>query len=168
LGEHEEDTQVAKKGHTEEQILRALRQVECGTGVADIYREHRISDAMFYIWKKKHSGLGLSELRELGQLRCHPSAIFESDVPRQRSRGLNWRRFHQCLGASASRTGLPVIQLQLRRDPARHMQEQMVCETCQERFIRRPKLGKSFLRILFVRQPQPRSDQFSFHLIKFT
>ena len=25
LDEHEEDTQVAKKGHTEEQILRALR-----------------------------------------------------------------------------------------------------------------------------------------------
>ena len=44
-GEHEEDTQVAKKGHTEEQILRAMRQAEGGTRLADICREHRISEA---------------------------------------------------------------------------------------------------------------------------
>jgi putative transposase len=69
VDEHEEDTQVAKKGHTEEQILRALRQAEGGTRVADICREHGISEATFYIWKKKYSGLGLSELRELRQLR---------------------------------------------------------------------------------------------------
>jgi len=56
---------VAKKGHTEEQILRALRQAEGGSRVADICREHGISEATFYIWKKKYSGLGLSELREL-------------------------------------------------------------------------------------------------------
>ena len=55
---------MAKKGHTEEQILRALRQAEGGTRVADICREHGISEAAFYIWKKKYSGLGLSKLRE--------------------------------------------------------------------------------------------------------
>jgi putative transposase len=37
--------------------------------VADICREHGISEATVYIWKKKCSGLGLSELRELRQLR---------------------------------------------------------------------------------------------------
>jgi putative transposase len=37
--------------------------------VADICREQGISEATFYIWKKKYSGLGLSELRELRQLR---------------------------------------------------------------------------------------------------
>ena len=56
---------MAKKGHTEEQILRALRQAESGSRVADICREHGISEATFYIWKKKYSGLGLSELRQL-------------------------------------------------------------------------------------------------------
>jgi putative transposase len=56
---------VAKKGHSEEQILRAMRQAESGTKVADICREHGIGEATFYIWKKKYSGLGLSELREL-------------------------------------------------------------------------------------------------------
>jgi putative transposase len=56
---------MAKRGHAEEQILRALRHAEGGTRVADICREHGISEATFYIWKKKYSGLGLSELREL-------------------------------------------------------------------------------------------------------
>jgi putative transposase len=37
--------------------------------VSEICREHGISDATFYIWKKKYAGLGLSELRELRQLR---------------------------------------------------------------------------------------------------
>jgi hypothetical protein len=36
VDEFEKDTQVAKKGHSEEQILRALRQAESGTRVADI------------------------------------------------------------------------------------------------------------------------------------
>ena len=60
---------MAKKGHTEEQILRALRQAESGARVADICREHGVSEATYYVWKKKYSGLGLSELRELRQLR---------------------------------------------------------------------------------------------------
>jgi putative transposase len=65
----EEGTGMPKKGHSEEQILRALRQAESGTTVREICREHGISDATFYIWKKKYANLGLSELRELRQLR---------------------------------------------------------------------------------------------------
>ena len=42
---------------------------ESGTTVREICREHGISDATFYIWKKKYVNLGLSELRELRQLR---------------------------------------------------------------------------------------------------
>ena len=49
--------------------MRALHQAESGARVADIGREHGISEATYYIWKKKYSGLGLSELRELRQLR---------------------------------------------------------------------------------------------------
>jgi putative transposase len=60
---------MAKQGHTEEQILRALRQAESGTRVADICREHGVSEATFYVWKKKYSTLALNELRELRQLR---------------------------------------------------------------------------------------------------
>jgi putative transposase len=43
--------------------------------VADICREHGISEATFYIWKTKYSGLGLSELRELRQLREENSKL---------------------------------------------------------------------------------------------
>jgi transposase-like protein len=43
---------VAKKGHTEEQILRALRQAKGGTRVADICREHDVSEAYFMCGKE--------------------------------------------------------------------------------------------------------------------
>ena len=60
---------MPKKGHSEEQILRALRQAESGTRVSEICREYGISDATIYIRKKTYAGLALSELRELRQLR---------------------------------------------------------------------------------------------------
>ena len=43
---------MSKKGHTEEQILRALRQAESGAKGADICREHGVSEATYYVWKK--------------------------------------------------------------------------------------------------------------------
>jgi putative transposase len=39
---------MSKRGHTEEQILRALRQAEGGTKIIDICREHGISEATYY------------------------------------------------------------------------------------------------------------------------
>ena len=55
---------MAKKARSEEQILRALHQAESGERVADICREHGVSEATFYVWKKKYSGLALNEVRE--------------------------------------------------------------------------------------------------------
>jgi len=60
---------MARRGHTEEEILRVLREAESGDTVVDICRKHGISQQSFYLWKKKYAGLGLSELRELRQLR---------------------------------------------------------------------------------------------------
>ena len=37
--------------------------------MADVCREIGISEATFYAWKKRFGGLGVSELRELRQLR---------------------------------------------------------------------------------------------------
>lgn len=54
---------------TEEQISYALRQAESGTPVADVCRQLGVSEASFYVWKKKYSKLGLTELKELRQLR---------------------------------------------------------------------------------------------------
>jgi putative transposase len=52
-----------------EQIAIALRQVEAGTPVEDICRKLEIAEATFYRWKRKFGDLGVSELRELRQLR---------------------------------------------------------------------------------------------------
>jgi putative transposase len=60
---------MGKKGHSEEEILRVLRDAESGDTVAEICRKHGISQQTFYLWKKKYAGLGLNELRELRQLR---------------------------------------------------------------------------------------------------
>ena len=57
------------------QILRALHQAEGGTRIGDLCREHGISEATYYVWKKKYAGLGLSELRELRQLREENSKL---------------------------------------------------------------------------------------------
>ena len=60
---------MGKRGHSEEEILRVLREAESGSTVVEICRKHGISQQSFYLWKKKYAGLGLSELRELRQLR---------------------------------------------------------------------------------------------------
>ena len=60
---------MPKKGHSEEQIVTALRQAEGGEKVADLCRKLAISQATFYAWKKQYAGMGVQELRELRQLR---------------------------------------------------------------------------------------------------
>jgi putative transposase len=53
---------------TEEQVAHVLRQAESGTAFEDICRSMGISQATFYIWKKKYGELGASEVRRLRQL----------------------------------------------------------------------------------------------------
>jgi putative transposase len=60
---------MKKSRFTEEQITYALRQAESGTPVADVCRQLGVSEASFYVWKKKYGKLDLTELRELRQLR---------------------------------------------------------------------------------------------------
>ena len=60
---------MPKSGHTEEQIVALLRQVEAGARVDDVCRKIGISQATYYLWKRKYTGVGVSELRELRQLR---------------------------------------------------------------------------------------------------
>jgi putative transposase len=54
---------------SDEQIAYALRQAEGGTAVADVCRQLGVSEATFYVWKRKYAHLGTTELRELRQLR---------------------------------------------------------------------------------------------------
>ena len=60
---------MPRKGHTEEQIIAALRQAESGIAVKEVCRQVGISENTFYTWKRKYAGIGVSELRELRQLR---------------------------------------------------------------------------------------------------
>jgi putative transposase len=66
---------MPKKGHTEEQIIAALKQQESGEKTTDICRKLGISQATFYLWKKQYAGLGVQELRELRQLRDENSRL---------------------------------------------------------------------------------------------
>jgi putative transposase len=59
---------VKKSKFTEDQIAFALKQAELGTSVEEVCRKMGISDATFYVWRKKYGGIGPSELRRLRQL----------------------------------------------------------------------------------------------------
>ncbi len=59
---------VKKSKFTEDQIAFALKQAELGTGVEEVCRKMGVSQATFYVWRKKYGGVGPSELRRLRQL----------------------------------------------------------------------------------------------------
>jgi putative transposase len=46
-----------------------VRQAEAGSPIPEICRALGVSEPTFYRWKKQYGGLGVSELRELRQLR---------------------------------------------------------------------------------------------------
>jgi putative transposase len=59
---------MRKSRFTEQQIAFALKQAETGTKISEVCRKMGVAEATFYNWKKKYSGLGVSELRRLKQL----------------------------------------------------------------------------------------------------
>lgn len=60
---------MKRSRYADEQIAYALRQAESGTAVADVCRQLGIREATFYVWKKRFGHMGVSEVRELRQLR---------------------------------------------------------------------------------------------------
>jgi putative transposase len=66
---------MKRSRNSEDKILYALKQAESGTPVGDVCRQMGISEATFYVWKKKYGGLSLTELRELRQLREENSKL---------------------------------------------------------------------------------------------
>ena len=60
---------MKKSKFTEEQVLFALKQAEPGQPFGDVCRQMGVSEATFYVWKKRYGNLGLLEVRELRQLR---------------------------------------------------------------------------------------------------
>jgi len=59
---------MKKSRFSEAQILGILRQQDQGQTVAQICREHSLSDPTFYSWKSKFGGMSMSELQRLKHL----------------------------------------------------------------------------------------------------
>jgi len=59
---------MKKSRFSEQQIAFVLRQAEEGTSVAEVCRKAGISEATYYVWRKKFGGLMPSEMRRLKQL----------------------------------------------------------------------------------------------------
>lgn len=57
-----------KKRHSEEQIIRILKEAESGMPVADLLRQHNISQGTFYRWKSKYGGMDVNEAKRLKAL----------------------------------------------------------------------------------------------------
>ena len=48
---------MKKKRYTEEQVIGILREVESGTGIAEVCRRYEVSEATVYWWREKYRGL---------------------------------------------------------------------------------------------------------------
>ena len=63
---------MPRKGHSPEQILNKLRQVEVavanGKQVAQAVRDIGVSDHRYYKWRAEYGGLNLDQARKLKQL----------------------------------------------------------------------------------------------------
>lgn len=59
---------MKKIKYTEEQIVGILKEVEAGITVSEICRKYGISDATYYNWKAKYSGMAASDIKRLRQL----------------------------------------------------------------------------------------------------
>jgi putative transposase len=60
---------MKQKRYTPEQIFYALKQAEAGEKITELCRKLGISEATFYNWRKQYGDMGVSEVRELRQLR---------------------------------------------------------------------------------------------------
>ncbi|MCC3818131.1 hypothetical protein CV742_00015 [Vibrio parahaemolyticus] len=62
------DMMSMKKRFNEQQIIAILKEAEAGIPARGLCRKHGISDAKFYTWRKKYTGLDVSEARRLKAL----------------------------------------------------------------------------------------------------
>ena len=56
---------MPRKRHTEEQIIRIIKESEFGARTEDLCRQNGISTTTFYKWKAKFGGMEVSDARKL-------------------------------------------------------------------------------------------------------
>ena len=56
---------MKKSRYTEAQILLIVRQAESGVPVAELCREHGMSNASFYKWRAKYGGMDASMISRM-------------------------------------------------------------------------------------------------------
>lgn len=59
---------MKKSKFTESQIVKILGEQSQGKSVADICREHGISQPTFYQWKSKYSGIDVNQLKRIKEM----------------------------------------------------------------------------------------------------
>jgi putative transposase len=59
---------LMKRRFLDEQIIGILKEHEAGVTAKELCRKHGMSDATFYKWKAKFSGMEISEARRLRDL----------------------------------------------------------------------------------------------------
>ena len=59
---------MKKSRYSDSQIINILNQAEAGTPVAQLCREHGMSDAAFYKWRAKFGGMDVPMMARLKEL----------------------------------------------------------------------------------------------------
>lgn len=66
---------MRKSKFSEEQIIGALKEVEGGLSVPDVCRKVGVSAYTFYKWRRRYSGLSVSEAKRMRELEVENSKL---------------------------------------------------------------------------------------------
>ncbi len=66
---------MKKKRYTEEQIFAILKEGESGVKVPELCRKYGVSEATYFRWKSKYSGLELSDLKKMKGMEAENSSL---------------------------------------------------------------------------------------------
>ena len=115
---------MRKSKFTEDQIAFTLKQAELGISVEEVCSKMGISDATFYVWRKKYGGIGPSELRRLRQLEEENRKLKQivADLSLDKAMLQAESSAKQMTAPAAVRTGSKSAQLLLSKVPALRLQ----------------------------------------------
>ena len=66
---------MRKSRFTESQIITILKAVEAGRTVKDVCREYGVSEATYYNWKSKYSGMEASDIKRMKDMESELSQL---------------------------------------------------------------------------------------------